>query len=132
MPQKRCVVPSSDAHADQVLLGPAICNNAAVCPSAAEPEAAVTKLSLRDLFVVVTLAAVFVAWWLDHRRLQESAVMSEARYRALQENTERVKADALRWIRRTQAAELKVTELQDDGTLPGGRADCCLPRPTPE
>jgi hypothetical protein len=27
------------------------------------------KLTLRDLFAVVTLAAVLVAWWLDHRRL---------------------------------------------------------------
>jgi type II secretory pathway component GspD/PulD (secretin) len=29
------------------------------------------KLSLRDLFWTVTLAAVLVAWWMDHSRLQK-------------------------------------------------------------
>jgi hypothetical protein len=27
------------------------------------------KLSVRDLFAIVTLVAVLVAWWVDHRRL---------------------------------------------------------------
>jgi hypothetical protein len=36
------------------------------------------KLFLRDLFAVVTLAAVLLAWWLDHRRLtKENADLKE-------------------------------------------------------
>jgi hypothetical protein len=26
------------------------------------------KLSLRDLFFIVTFSAILVAWWLDHQR----------------------------------------------------------------
>ncbi len=29
------------------------------------------KLTLRDLFWLLTLAAVLMAWWVDHRRLKE-------------------------------------------------------------
>jgi hypothetical protein len=28
------------------------------------------KLTLRDLFAVLTIVAILVAWWLDHSRLQ--------------------------------------------------------------
>jgi hypothetical protein len=30
---------------------------------------AMPKLTLRDLFALVTITAIIVAWWLDHRRL---------------------------------------------------------------
>jgi hypothetical protein len=33
------------------------------------------KLTLRDLFAVVTIAAVLVAWWVDHRRLTMEAIL---------------------------------------------------------
>jgi hypothetical protein len=37
------------------------------------------KLTLRDLFAVMTLAAVLLAWWMDHRRQAKSqAEMREA------------------------------------------------------
>jgi hypothetical protein len=29
------------------------------------------KMTLRDLFAIVTIAAILVAWWVDHRRMVE-------------------------------------------------------------
>lgn len=45
---------------------------------------ALSKLSLRDLFAVVTLAAVLVAWWLDHQRLTRQLQSRQYETRAFQ------------------------------------------------
>ena len=34
-------------------------------------NAPMPKLTLRDLFAVVTIAAILVAWWLDHARFSK-------------------------------------------------------------
>ena len=54
--------------------------------------AAMPKLSLRDLFAVLTLAAVLVAWWVDHRRLAKALILSNARCRVLAAEVEDLKA----------------------------------------
>jgi hypothetical protein len=45
-------------------------------------DTAMFKLSLRELFVLVTLAAVGVAWWLDHAHQAKRHLDAEARAKA--------------------------------------------------
>ena len=44
--------------------------------------AAMFKLSIRDLFLITTLAAVGVAWWIDHSRQAEYRSVMESRLAA--------------------------------------------------
>jgi hypothetical protein len=45
------------------------------------------KLALRDLFAVLTIVAVLVAWWVDHRRQTATqAALLEANRRMVLEN----------------------------------------------
>jgi hypothetical protein len=45
-------------------------------------DAAMFKLSIRDLFLITTLAAVGVAWWIDHARQAEYRSTMEPRLAA--------------------------------------------------
>src|SRR4051812_28042833 len=45
-------------------------------------DAAMFKLSIRDLFLITTLAAVGVAWWIDHARQAEYRSIVEPRLAA--------------------------------------------------
>jgi len=40
------------------------------------------KLTLRELFLIVTLSAVVFAWWLDHRRVEAALVKAETESQA--------------------------------------------------
>ena len=49
------------------------------------------KLTLRELFLVVTLAAVLVAWWLDHTKEVASRSDVEVRLEATKKELARLR-----------------------------------------
>jgi hypothetical protein len=47
-----------------------------------------TKLSLRDLFAVVTVLALLLGWWMDHRRLKRQSYIHQAQASYFREKLE--------------------------------------------
>jgi len=43
------------------------------------------KFSIRDLLFVIMIAAILVAWWVDHRRLRHEVEKNELENHRLQE-----------------------------------------------
>jgi hypothetical protein len=50
------------------------------------------KLSLRDLFAVVTIVALLLGWWVDRSRLVDSLMSRDARIEALQTDMDVMKS----------------------------------------
>jgi hypothetical protein len=65
------------------------------------------KLTLRDLFAVVTIVAIMVAWWVDHGRLATENVRVRSENYVLKQNEARLEADVRNLGIRAVTAEAK-------------------------